>query len=315
MSDVRVQKSFEATNSNASYHNGGKFWLKRASTKADWHVLLRCLLNLVGASLFLVGSVGWVANFLMVGTFLFAAANAFYAYSGVWWAIATRKSLARRIHMTSSHMQLLDNGELEEGLPLTPGGLIEQAVPTRLSWPTEEVTRAFTQVARVEVMAAVCQISGAVGFTTGCFLSLDVNLLLETNFLYLFGSVLFLVQGIIGQLMCGSVAGPLLPLWPKAHRGWRTVDPSKRIIGQTFTSSHCCLRHAVCLHRIIPGALLNTLGSLCFVVGSFALFYEQYAWFGGWGYTVGSMLFVIATLADINGFLDALAIRLLQHEA
>eukprot|EP01055_Gregarina_sp_Pseudo9_P001193 Gregarina_sp_Pseudo_9__1192@NODE_1785_length_1332_cov_378_901005_g1654_i0_p1_GENE_NODE_1785_length_1332_cov_378_901005_g1654_i0NODE_1785_length_1332_cov_378_901005_g1654_i0_p1_ORF_typecomplete_len334_score49_88YrhK/PF14145_6/73YrhK/PF14145_6/2_4YrhK/PF14145_6/1_5e07DUF872/PF05915_12/47DUF872/PF05915_12/14DUF872/PF05915_12/2_1DUF423/PF04241_15/1DUF423/PF04241_15/51DUF423/PF04241_15/1_9e02_NODE_1785_length_1332_cov_378_901005_g1654_i02681269 len=322
----RLNKSFEASTSlnqgavhsgpHTTSDRGEKFWLNRASTKTDWHILVRCFLNLIGATGFLVGSIGWIADFLVVGTFLFAGANAFYAATGVWWAVSTRKSLAMRIRMTGSHAQLLEESEHEEGLPLTPLGLIEQAVPrTRQVWPYEEVTRAFTQVARVEVMAAICQIAGAVGFSTGCFLSLDPEALFETNFLYLFGSVLFLAQGIIGQLMCGSVTGPLLPLWPKAHRGWRTADPSKRIIAQRFVSSQCCDQSRVCMHRIIPGALLNTLGSLLFTIASFALFYEEYAWLGGWGYTFGSLLFVIATLADINGFLDALAIRLLQQEA
>lgn len=321
MSSSRVfNKTFEVSKSANQESNlfdsqksHEKFWLYRASTKTDWHILLRCLLNLCGAVGFLVGSVGWVADFLMVGTFLFAGANVFYAVTGIWWALSTRRNLAHRIRLTGSRAQLLEQEDAEEGLPLAPLGLLPTSVPKKsVIWQQEEITKAFMQVARIEILGAICQICGAVGFTSGCFLSLEPDALFETNFLYLLGSCLFLIQGIIGQLMCGSITGPLLPLWPVAHRGWRTKVAD---YGPGFSYSPCCVNHRVCIHHVIPGAFLNTLGSVLFAVGSFCLFYEQYAWFGGWGYTYGSIAFVIATLADINGFLDALAIRLLQQEA
>eukprot|EP01053_Blabericola_migrator_P008503 Blabericola_migrator_1__8502@NODE_4438_length_1158_cov_97_145738_g2746_i0_p1_GENE_NODE_4438_length_1158_cov_97_145738_g2746_i0NODE_4438_length_1158_cov_97_145738_g2746_i0_p1_ORF_typecomplete_len359_score33_26YrhK/PF14145_6/6_6e03YrhK/PF14145_6/2_1e03YrhK/PF14145_6/42YrhK/PF14145_6/0_091YrhK/PF14145_6/4_1e08DUF872/PF05915_12/1_1e03DUF872/PF05915_12/0_3DUF872/PF05915_12/5_5_NODE_4438_length_1158_cov_97_145738_g2746_i0821080 len=290
------------------------FWLNRAATKSDWHLLTRCILNLIGALGFLVGSVGWVADFLLAGTFIFAGANLFYIATGVWWAVSTRRTLARRIKHSESHLQLLDlhHDDVEGGgLSIQPLGLIEQAIPNSIAvqelWPREEVTRAFTQVARIEVTAAVLQVLGAIGFNCGCFLSLKPSALMETNFFYLLGSVLFLGQAVIGQLMCGSFTGPLLPMWPRAHRMWRTVEALHDKYG-----GHCC-GHKVCIHKLIPGAMLNTLGSLFFSVASYALFYDDYAWLGGWGYTYGSVCFVIAALADTNGLLDALAIRLLQR--
>eukprot|EP01053_Blabericola_migrator_P008288 Blabericola_migrator_1__8287@NODE_429_length_8570_cov_338_451135_g338_i0_p3_GENE_NODE_429_length_8570_cov_338_451135_g338_i0NODE_429_length_8570_cov_338_451135_g338_i0_p3_ORF_typecomplete_len342_score8_65YrhK/PF14145_6/7_9YrhK/PF14145_6/0_18YrhK/PF14145_6/2_5e08DUF872/PF05915_12/1_1e03DUF872/PF05915_12/1_7DUF872/PF05915_12/0_095DUF423/PF04241_15/7_4DUF423/PF04241_15/1_7e02DUF423/PF04241_15/7_8_NODE_429_length_8570_cov_338_451135_g338_i037154740 len=300
--------------SNVCQGKGG-FWLKRAATRSDWHLLTRCILNLMGALGFLVGSVGWVANFLLAGTFIFAGANVFYITTGIWWALSTRKMLARRIRLSESHLQLLDLhaediGSVEDGLSIQPLGLIEQAIPNSIAvqelWPREEVTRAFTQVARIEVTAAVLQIVGGVGFNCGCFLSLKPTALLETNFFYLLGSVLFLGQAVIGQLMCGSFTGPLLPVWPRAHRMWTVVES----VYDNFPGG--CCGHRVCIHKLIPGALLNTLGSLLFSIGSYALFYEEYAWLGGWGYTYGSVCFVVAALADTNGLLDALAIRLLQ---
>eukprot|EP01057_Protomagalhaensia_wolfi_P004732 Protomagalhaensia_wolfi_Nauph_80__4731@NODE_490_length_2439_cov_3583_643333_g369_i0_p1_GENE_NODE_490_length_2439_cov_3583_643333_g369_i0NODE_490_length_2439_cov_3583_643333_g369_i0_p1_ORF_typecomplete_len325_score58_62YrhK/PF14145_6/3_5YrhK/PF14145_6/0_16YrhK/PF14145_6/2_4e06DUF872/PF05915_12/1_1e02DUF872/PF05915_12/0_43DUF872/PF05915_12/1_4e02_NODE_490_length_2439_cov_3583_643333_g369_i014082382 len=285
-----------------------RLWLLDVATRQDRHIMMRCALNLIGAVGFLIGSVGWVANFLMAGTFIFAGANCFYEATGIWWAISTRKALAQRVRLRGTIL-LNEPGDEEEGLALQPLGLIESSVPTGINpeelWPRTEVTRAFSQVARVEVLAALLQTCGAVGFTVGCFCSLNESIAFETTFLYLTGSVFFLGQGVICQLICGSFWGPLLPVWPKFHRLW---SPPRRTAYSRLEPS-CCRHSPICFHRLIPGAMLNSLGSLLFVVASFALFYPQTANLGGWGYVYGSSCFVIATFADLNGYLDVLAAR------
>eukprot|EP01056_Protomagalhaensia_sp_Gyna25_P002803 Protomagalhaensia_sp_Gyna_25__2802@NODE_261_length_4139_cov_1927_910488_g202_i0_p2_GENE_NODE_261_length_4139_cov_1927_910488_g202_i0NODE_261_length_4139_cov_1927_910488_g202_i0_p2_ORF_typecomplete_len329_score54_86YrhK/PF14145_6/5_1YrhK/PF14145_6/3_2YrhK/PF14145_6/5_5e06DUF872/PF05915_12/1_3e02DUF872/PF05915_12/0_32DUF872/PF05915_12/2_4e02ImpYgjV/PF10688_9/0_13ImpYgjV/PF10688_9/1_2e02ImpYgjV/PF10688_9/1e03_NODE_261_length_4139_cov_1927_910488_g202_i017302716 len=287
-----------------------RWWFLEVATRQDRHVMMRCGLNLLGALGFLIGSVGWVANFMMVGTFIFAGANCFYETTGIWWAISTRKALAQRVRLRGTILlNELGDDEEDQGLALQPLGLIESVVPTGTNpdelWPRTEVTRAFSQVARVEVLAALLQICGAVGFTVGCFCSLNQNIAFETNFLYLMGSALFLGQGVICQLICGSFWGPLLPVWPKFHRLWS--PPNRTAFSQLEPS--CCRHSPICLHRLIPGAMLNSLGSFLFVIASFALFYPELANLGGWGYVYGSCCFLVATLADLNGYLDVLAAR------
>lgn len=278
------------------------WWVLRSATATDHKTLVRAFINILGAILFAVGSLGWVVGFPVIGTFIFAGSNIFcYCVTGTWWAVAARQTFKNRYEREALLMRQVSTGE--ESIRRMHPGLMESPASALPQLDTPDVVKAFRILTHLEMMAAAWQVIGALAFTVGCFTDYFIGppFYTETVLFWLAGSFFFLLQAIISQIICESVLGPMLPLWPT----W----PSMNGQAQINLPYSCCMKHRICVHKCVPGALLNFLGSLIFSAASVCLWYETTDWLGGWGYLLGSCMFVIAAYADINGFLDALALR------
>lgn len=304
--------------------NDNHFWVLRNATRTDRQTLSRAFINLTGAILFAVGSTGWVANFMTIGTYIFAASNVFcYFVTGVWWAFAAHDAFRNTYQARVGKLE--DNTE-RGCLQTKDGETAATASPVRLMHPglvqtpqaeiqhrhAQDVVRAFRILTHMEMMSAFWQVAGALAFTAGCFLSLWQDLFyLETILFWIAGSFFFLLQGIISQIICQSFWGPLLPLVPRypGIRKAKSYCAFETTVGLTYGDIYPCCRGLLCIHRCVPGAFLNMMGSLIFTIGSVFLFYPSVAPLGAYAYLAGSSAFVVAATADINGFIDALAIK------
>lgn len=120
----------------------------------------------------------------------------------------------------------------------------------------------------IGVYALMQQAVGCGMFTTCSFLFLYEDYATIALLGFFLASVLFLTGCILTQLQCRSLSGVMAPLLPCGG------------------------------HGIIPTSLLNTLGSVLFVVGSVFLFYDWGQQAGAWCYEIGSIVFFLASWGD-----------------
>lgn len=153
-------------------------------SQAERHILVRASINVLGALLFFVGSLGWVAGFPLTGTFLFAGSNIFcYCVTGIWWSRSAKKSFEAQfldktrvdIGFLQSHQgpsRALDHSarrteENDEEMgtychaPIDHFELEQDQPEYRLDNSPSQV-KAFRILTRMEQMAAFWQVAGAI---------------------------------------------------------------------------------------------------------------------------------------------------------
>lgn len=274
----------------------------RLHSEARWKelsALIRAVLGTFASLLFVIGCLCWLIDYQAIGTIIFAAANFVFLFTGLWWAISTYRGF-------EDHYTKLAAPEAPE-VVLGPGsyGLPKSPLPALES---PEVVEAYRALMRFEVLSATYQIMGAVAFNAGCATSfLGENWAIETLCLWFLGSLSFLLQGLHAHLMIGSCTGPVMPLLPRPKINSRRNPSPPREPGFALARPPYCCHRRVCIHRCIPAALFNTVGSILFTVSSVCLFYPRSVIYGAWGYFIGSCFYYASNWADTVGFLDSLS--------
>lgn len=306
-----------------------RFWVFRAASKGDLTALARAITNTVGSVGFAIGSLFWVIDdpriipadskaapaVLMAGTLVFFGANVLFISTGISWIISARRAFR---HKYSKQANQSWEGESE---PVVQRGSVQDpAINCGESNMSPKLMDAFRILLYFEIFAALAQILGGLAFNVGCIMSLcgyPTERFGETNGCWLLGSMLFLLQGVMSQIMCASVVGPLLPLVARYHRIVKTMSPplleAKKGSVLTPPLRKCCTKSSFCIHRCIPACLLNTTGSFIFMISTILLFYANTTIYGAWGYLLGSIIFCFSNWADTLGFLDSLALRLVSE--
>jgi len=210
--------------------------------------------NIITTILFIVGSFGWVFGFAIPGTFMFAGGN-----------ILMTGTL---VHGVIISMVEFRTGRDTSGPAALTVGVAEQAKDPHFLLHKFEVESALTNAA------------GCIIFTIGCFVSVSPPCLVESDLLYLLGSICFLFGSINFQILAGSFWGNFTPVWVV-----RIHDPQP-----------------VQIFPFICGRVMNTIGSILFTFGSLVLFFAKTVDQGGWWYGIGSIAFFLAAWGDFTDY-------------